>query len=389
VRRVPYALACFGTDEREAVLEVLDQEMLNPGARVKEFEQKIANIFGKTYGCMVNSGSSANLLALYSQHFPPHSEVITPVLTFATTVAPIVQLGLTPVFVDVSLIDYQIDLNQLTKAITRNTVALMIPNLLGNMTNLEELRSIADEHNLIYIQDSCDTIGAKFNGKPTGVYADFVTTSFYGSHVITCAGGGGMVMTDDEGVYRRLLMLRGWGRSSALNETEDISERFQAKLVGIPYDSKFLYEEIGFNFQPIEIQAAFGLAQLTKLDMFMQRRKYIYDELYGRLRENGSILLPHRSISVDTNWIAFPMILLDGNKKALVTHLEENGIQTRPIFSGTITRQPAYESFKWLRYYPVSDMITERGFLVGAHQSMCIADVEYIVDQINGWTSHL
>ena len=186
--RVPYALAVHGKEEEATVLSLLRNRKTIMGEKTKEFEDKVAAIFGKKYGIMVNSGSSANLLAFELLHLPKGSEVITPVLTFSTTVAPIVHKGLMPVFVDVELGSFLIDLKQMKDAIKTKTKCLMIPSLLGNIPDLSFIRKVADENDLWYIEDSCDTIGAAFNREPTGKYSDISTTSFYGSHVITAAG---------------------------------------------------------------------------------------------------------------------------------------------------------------------------------------------------------
>ena len=193
VDRVPYGLAVHDKEEEEAVLEVIRNHQTIMGEKVKEFESKISTLFGKELGIMVNSGSSANLLTFEVLDFPKDSEIITPILTFATTLSPIIKKGLTPVFVDVEPGTYIADINQIERAVTSKTKALMIPSLLGNVPNMKKLREIADKNNLIFIEDSADTLGATFDGIPTGRFSDISTTSFYGSHIITAAGEGGMI----------------------------------------------------------------------------------------------------------------------------------------------------------------------------------------------------
>jgi CDP-6-deoxy-D-xylo-4-hexulose-3-dehydrase len=189
--RVPYAQSVHGQAEIDAVVTVLKGNTAL-GDKTKEFEKKVATLFGKKYGCMVNSGSSANLLAFELLDLPKGSEVITPLLTFSTVVAPIIQKGLVPVFIDVEPDTYLIDIEKIEKAISKKTKVLMIPSLLGNIPNLEKLQKIAKKHKLFLIEDSCDTLGGKFKNKPTGTYSDITTTSFYGSHIINGAGGGGV-----------------------------------------------------------------------------------------------------------------------------------------------------------------------------------------------------
>src|SRR3989338_7819810 len=266
---VPYAAAIYGPEEIEAVLNVLrNPKKIVAGPQVKEFEKKIAGIFGKEYGIMVNSGSSANLIAFDVLDLPVGSEVITPALTFGTTLAPILQKGLVPVFADIVVGDYTINIDQIEKLITKKTRALMIPSLIGNIPDFRRLRAIADKHKLWLVEDSCDTLGPKLYGKSTGAYTDISTTSFYASHIITAGGSGGMICLNNPEWFKRAKTLAGWGRASAINESEEPEYRFGVKLAGIPYDRKFLFTEIGYNFQSTDIAAAFGLAQLKKFSQF-------------------------------------------------------------------------------------------------------------------------
>jgi len=224
--RVSYAQATYGQEERNAVNDVLDHpEKLVGGEYTEEFQNRISSLFAKQHGIMVNSGSSANLLAVEMLDAPHGSEVITPLVTFSTTVAPIVQKGYVPTFVDVGVGDYLLDISQVRAAVNEKTEAIMVPSLLGNIPDYRELRRIADEHDLMLIEDSADTLGATIEGESTGTFTDVSTTSFYGSHVITSFGSGGMVSVNDDEWMRRLKKLRGWGRSSAADETDDIDER--------------------------------------------------------------------------------------------------------------------------------------------------------------------
>ena len=211
--RVPYGFSVHGQEEIDAVIEVLRGNTAI-GDKTSDFEAKVAKMFGKKHGVMVNSGSSANLLAFELLNLPKGSEVITPALTFATVVAPIVQKGLIPVFVDVDPTTYLVNLEQVKQAITKKTKALMIPSLMGNIPNMKALSQIAKKHKLYFIEDSCDTLGGRCEGKPTGIYSDISITSFYGSHIINGAGGGGMIMVNDPKWESRLKVLRGWGRQS-------------------------------------------------------------------------------------------------------------------------------------------------------------------------------
>lgn len=376
VDRVPYALATHDKEEEEAVLDVLRNHKTILGEKTKEFEKKVATLFGKKYGIMVNSGSSANLLAFELLSLPKRSEVITPVVTFSTTLSPIIQKQLIPVFVDIEPGSYLIDMDKMEDAIGENTKALMIPSLLGNVPDMKRIKKVADENSLIFIEDSCDTLGATFEGVPTGIYSDISTTSFYGSHVITAAGGGGMICVNDVERYRKCKMLRGWGRSSAVDESEDIKKRFGVKLEGLPYDSKFIFEEIGYNFLPLEISAAFGLAQLKKLGTFSDIRRDNFLRLTEFFSQYDYFILPKQLPSVKTPWLAFPLTIQSDapfSRLDIVTYLEENGIQTRPVFTGNVLRQPAFKNIDYKNHdkdYPVANNIMKNSFVIGCHQAI-------------------
>ena len=372
--RVTYAMAVHGKEEEEAVLSLLRDHKTILGSHTKEFESKIAFLFGKKYGIMVNSGSSANLLATELMNLQPGAEVITPSLTFATTVGPLLQKGLRPVFIDVEPGTYLINVNGIEEKIGKGTKALFIPNLLGNIPELEELRKLADEHSLLFVEDSCDTLGATFKGKPTGTYSDMSTTSFYGSHIITALGGGGMLCVNDKKTADRARVLRGWGRSSAIDESETPGLRFGVDVEGIQYDSKFIFSEIGYNMLPIEASSAFGLEQLKKLDMFAKIRKRNFALLYDFFdKYKDYFVLPVQSSAVTTSWLAFPLTIKEGapfTRHELVTYLEKNNIQTRPVFTGNILRQPAFRHIDSSKDFPVSDNIMKNGLLIGCHHGL-------------------
>ncbi len=376
--RITYGLSVYDNKEILRVTNVLKEHRSNMGIETKQFEKSVAKYFGKRYGIMVNSGSSANLLALELLNLPEGSEVITPLLTFSTTVAPIIQKKLTPVFIDVEEGKYIIDVNKIEKAITKKTKLLMIPNLFGNIPNLEKLEKIAKKHNLYYIEDSCDTLGARFNKKPSGSYSDISTTSFFGSHIITAGGNGGMIMVNKEEWRDKLKVLRGWGRSSSLfSESEDIKERFKKKIDGIPYDAKFIFEEIGYNFLPVEMCSAFGNEQIKKLPIFRKTREKNFKVLRKFFEKYEKyFILPIQEKNVQTQWLAFPLTI-KGNapftRLEITTFLEKNNVQTRPIFTGNILKQPGFKNInrKVLdKKYSVVDEIMERGFVVGCHHGL-------------------
>ncbi len=390
--RVPYGFSVHGKEEIDAVTEVLKGNTAL-GDRTKEFENKIAKMFGKKYGIMVNSGSSANLLAFELLNLPKGSEVITPLLTFATTVAPIVQKGLIPVFCDIDPQTYLINLDQLEKAITKKTRALMVPSLLGNIPDLERLQKIAKKHKLFLIEDSCDTLGGKFKNNPTGIYSHISVTSFYGSHIINGAGGGGMIMVNDSKWAERATVLRGWGRRSSLfgekANSEQLKNRFRSKLGGVPYDEKFIFSEIGYNFLPLEISAAFALAQLKKFPEFKKIRNNHFNTLYGFFSKlNKYFILPKQTENTETVWLAFPAIIKQGapfTRFDIIQHLEDYNIQTRPVFTGDITLQPAFTKIQKrmaVRAFPNTENVMKNAFVLGSHQGLTDAQIEYLMEVI-------
>jgi len=374
--RVPYGMAVHDSEEENAVLEVIRKHKTIMGERVKQFEKEIAMLFGKEQGIMVNSGSSANLLTFEVLDIPENSEVITPILTFATTLSPIIKKGLVPVFVDVEPETYIVNIDQIEQSITSKTKALMIPSLLGNVPDLKRLRKIADDNNLIFIEDSADTLGATFDGIPTGKFSDVSTTSFYGSHIITAAGEGGMLCCNDEKMDERCRILRGWGRSSAINESEKIEDRFSVKLDNIPYDSKFVFEEIGYNFLPTEISAAFGLVQLKKLNKFTQIRQKNFENLNSFFSNQRFFKLPKQLPQVKTSWLAFPLTINSDapfSRIEIVKYLESHGIQTRPVFTGNVLRQPAFEKINYKNIgndYDVANNIMKNSFIIGCNHGL-------------------
>ena len=387
--RVPYAQAVHGEEEERAVLEVLREHQTIMGPRIKRFEESIASIFGKKYSIMVNSGSSANLLALEILDLPEGSEIITPVLTFSTTLSPILQKRLKPVFIDVEPGTYLINLNQLKEKISKKTKALMIPSLIGNVPDLEEIRKIAKENNIFFIEDSCDTLGAQFAGLPSGVYSHISTTSFYGSHIITAAGGGGMISVNSEEFLDKCKILRGWGRSSSRDESEDLQKRFGVTLAGIPYDSKFIFENIGYNFLPMEISAAFGLEQVKKLKKFEEIRSRNFTQLYEFFSKyENYFLLPKQLPQVKTNWLAFPHTIKQKapfTRQLITSYLEKNNIQTRPVFTGNVLRQPAFKHLIKSTAqnpddYPAADEVMRSGFLIGCHHGLAQKQMDYMKD---------
>ncbi len=386
--RVYYGKAVYGKEEIAATIDVLKNKSISliDGPSVKELEKKISKVFGKKYGLMVNSGSSANLLGLASFNFKKGSEIITPTLTFSTTVSPIYQIGCVPHFIDVDKFSFLSNLNQIEKAINKKTVAIMLPNLLGNVLDWRKVYKIAKKHNLSIIEDSADTIGYTFNGKNFGKYSDISTNSLYASHVITGAGFGGVVCFNDKKKYERAKLLRGWGRSSAIfNESEGLKLRFNKKVDGIPYDGKYIFSELGYNFLPSEISAAFALEQLKKLKKNINTRIKNFEKLLNFFKNYPELFnLPTQVKGIKTGWLAYPIIIKNNSKikrQKMQIYLEKRGIQTRTIFTGNIIRQPIMKNKKYKKV-PLcainSDNIMKNGILIGCHQGLKKREINYV-----------
>lgn len=383
--RVNYGQSVHGAEEIEAVVEVL-RGSTQMGARVREMQEGVAALFGKRHGIMVNSGSSANFLAVRLLGLEPGAQVITPALTFATTVAPIVQHGLVPAFVDVEPGTYNIDVSRIEASISAETRAIMVPSLLGNLPDWRDIRAIADRHGLEVIEDSADTLGATIDGVSTGTFADISTTSFYGSHVITAGGNGGMLCLDDPDRARRALLLRSWGRTSSLFvESEAIENRFNTAVDGIPYDAKFMFEALGFNLEPSEMGAAFGVVQLRKLDRNIAAREANFARHLDFFSQwEDWFTLPRQLPGSRTGWLAFPLTLTDAapfTRRDLQVWMERRDIQTRPVFTGNILRQPAMRGVSAVvdpRGYPVADAVMRGGILLACHHGLDAAQIDHI-----------
>jgi len=376
--RVPYGQSIHGNDEIKAVVKVL-KSSTQMGKNVFEFERKIAKLFNKKYGLMVNSGSSAIMLAMEALNLPEGSEIITPALTFSTTVAYIVRNKLIPVFVDVEEGTYCIDENKIKNLITKKTKAIIAPHLIGNIVNWKKLSPFLKKNNITILEDSADTLGATYKGKSTGHYSDISITSFYGSHIINCAGNGGIVCFNDKKQYLKAKLLRSWGRSSSLYDenSEKIENRFNIKLDGIPYDKKFVFESIGHNLEPSEIGAAFGLVQLKKLNKNLNERQTNFNIHSKFLKKyTNYFILPKQLPGSKSGWLAYPITIKDEapfSRTDMQIFLEKRNIQTRVVFTGNILRQPGFKNIKMKKNkngYPEADKVMKSGMLIACHHGL-------------------
>jgi len=395
-RRIDYAGSVHGEEEIDAIVEILrgPATALRIGRNVRRFEEGVAELFGKRRGVMVNSGSSALYLAVELLGLAPGDEVLTSVVTFSTDVAPLVRAGLVPVFVDVEPDTYNVDVDAVERLIGPRTRAMLIPNLIGNAPDWDRLRAIADAHGLQVIEDSCDALGSRLRGTPTGTRSDISVTSFALSHIITGAGTGGMVVLDDEALVDRCLLLRRWGRRSEIQlfGSRRGDKRFFSDIDGMEYDNLFIFDEVGWNFEPSELSAAFGLVQLRRLPGFLERRKRNFTRLGEHAGRHPDVfVLPRTTPGLDTGWHMFPILIRpeSGVRRAeLQQHLEGHGIDTRMVWTGNALRQPAFRSITHRADpggYPNADRVMEQGLILPSHHAIDDGGIDYIGETIDGF----
>ena len=364
----PNKKEAYGEREIQAVVDCLNDGWLAGfGPRTIEFEKKVSELFAKKFGLFVNSGSSAILLGLNALNLAQGDEVITPACTFSTTLAPIIQCGLKPIFCDVEIGTYVPTAEQVCEKITDKTKVILIPNLIGSKPDWAKIREKAGQ-DIVLFEDSADTITFTPD-------TDIAITSFYSSHLITAAGSGGMVMFNEEKFLKRATMFRDWGRIG--DNSEDVKTRFEFSIDGIPYDYKFLYGAVGYNMKSSELNAAFGLVQIDRLEEIREKRQKVFNRYLENLQDlTDKLVLPINTYNSD--WLAIPF--MTPRRLELLTFLEENNIQTRVCFAGNVTRHPVYREY--LEVFPNSDRIMAEGFLLGAHHGMVVEDVDYVCAKI-------
>ena len=393
--KISYGKNVYDNKEINAVIKTL-KKTTQMGESVSAFEKKVSKIFSKKYGLMVNSGSSALILALKVMNFKKGSEIIAPSLNFGTAVSSIMLNNLNPILVDCKIDTLQIDPNKIEKKISKKTKAILVPNLIGNIPDWKKIRKIANKYKLMIIEDSADTLGGMVDGKSTGIYSDISITSFYGSHIISCAGNGGMFLTNNKDFFSRAKVLRSWGRmSTVINDSENINRRLNIKLKGFDYDKKFIFSEVGYNFEPSEIGASFGLVQLKKFKHFSNVRNRNFKLHYDFFKKlKNYFIVPKTEKNVKTNFLAYPIILKNNvnfSRKKFQIYLEKHNIQTRPIFSGNILRHPAFRNLisskNKLNSFKNSDYIMKNGLLIGCHQGLSMKNISYIHSIILNFTN--
>lgn len=414
-RRIEYAGSVHDDREIAAVVEVLrgGPTALRIGKNVRAMEQRVAALFGKRRGIMCNSGSSALYLAIDVLGLQPGDEIVTSAVTFSTDIAPMVRGGFVPAFVDVTPDTYQIDVDAIDEMIGPRTKAILVPNLIGNAPDWDRIRAIADAHGLLVVEDSCDALGLTLRGTPTGTRADISLTSFALSHIITAAGTGGMVCLDDEAMADRILLLRRWGRRSEIKlfgSQKAAGQRFFSTIEGesaddggggvggdggpLEYDDLFIFDELGWNFEPSELSAAFGLVQLDKLGENLARRQRNFELTSAQVaRWPQYFTLPRLTDGVETGWHMFPMLLNTeaGIRRAeFQAWMESHGVDTRMVWTGNATRQPAFRNATFRQPaggMPNADRVMRSGVILPNTHSLDDDDCAYIGECIEGFLS--
>ncbi|QPH88218.1 lipopolysaccharide biosynthesis protein RfbH [Campylobacter concisus] len=400
--RVNYAGRVF--DEHEMV-NLVDSSLdfwLTYGAYSKKFEKEFAKMLGVKWAFLVNSGSSANLLAFFALTSPllkerrikRGDEVITVAAGFPTTVAPIVQYGAVPVFVDMELEYFNIDHTKLELALSPKTKAVMVAHTLGNPFNIKAVKEFCDKHDLWLIEDNCDALGSLYDGKPTGTWGDIGTSSFYPPHHMTM-GEGGATYTNNPLLKKIMLSMRDWGRDCWCESGVDntCKKRFSQKFGELPigYDHKYVYSHFGFNLKVSDMQAAVGCAQIEKFPTFIARRKENFKRLYDGLKDIKELILVTLQPNSDPSWFGFMMTVADGAKFSrndLSEYLEKAGIQTRNLFAGNMTRHPLFADLQVGKDYRVvgelknTDKIMNDSFWIGVYPGMSAEKIKYIIDVI-------
>jgi len=400
--RVNYSGRVFDEKEIQALINSSLDFWLTLGPECREFEKKFAEYLGMKNFIVCNSGSSANLLAISAlcsnmidNPLKPGDEIITTAATFPTTLAPIIQNNLTPVFVDIRLGDYNIDVSKIEQAISYKTRAIIFAHNLGNPADMDSIMEIAKKYNLYVIEDNCDALDSRYNRQLTGSFGDISTYSFYAAHHLTMGEGGG-IATNNSKIARAVLSLRDWGRdcfcqTGERNPNGACNNRFNHKFPLLPdsYDHKYVYSNIGYNLKPLDLQCAIGLEQLKKLPEFSRKRKENFKRLYETfLQYQDKIILPSWSEKADVSWFAFPITIKENSgfkREDIVRFLENKNIETRMLFGGNILRQPGFSNIQKRISGELTntDIVLNNTFFLGVFPGITEEKMKYMIDCIN------
>ena len=394
---VPVSGKVFDATEVQHAVDAALDFWLTTGRFAEQFEREFAKVFGTRFALLVNSGSSANLVAfscltspmLGKRQLKAGDEVITVAAGFPTTVNPILQNGMIPVFVDVQLPTYDIDISQLEAALSNKTRAIMLAHTIGNPFDARAVAEFAKKHNLWFIEDCCDALGATLHGQPVGTFGDIATMSFYPAHHITM-GEGGCVMTNRPNLKKLAESFRDWGRDCwcAPGQDNTCGKRFDYQLGDLPhgYDHKYTYSHIGYNLKLSDMQAAVGVAQLEKLPAFIQARKDNFKKLHAGLRDMEDVfMLPEATPGSDPSWFGFLMAVRPDapyTRDQVVQHLEAHRIGTRLLFAGNLVRQPAYKNapHRVVGDLKNSDFVMNQAFWIGVYPGLTGEMIDYILE---------
>jgi CDP-4-dehydro-6-deoxyglucose reductase, E1 len=404
VTPVPVSGKVIDAADIGAVVESALDGWFTTGRFAKDFERKLARFVGVRSASLVNSGSSANLLALTALTSPklgerrlkPGDEIITVAAGFPTTVNPIIQNRLVPVFVDVTLPNYEIDVTQLEAARSEKTRAIMVAHTLGNVFDLDAVTAFAKKHDLWLIEDCCDALGSTWKGQHVGTFGDIATVSFYPAHHITL-GEGGAVLTDKPNLQLLIESFRDWGRDCWCEPGKDntCGKRFEWQLGSLPcgYDHKYIYSHIGYNLKATDMQAALGTSQIAKLPRFIENRKANFRHLFSALKPLENVLmLPEATRGADPSWFGFPIGVRESapfKRQELVRTLEAKKIGTRLLFAGNLLRQPAYEGceYRVVGELKNTDFVMNNVFWIGVYPGLTTEMLDYAAEVIHGFVT--
>ena len=403
ISQVPVSGKVLDSDDYVALVESSLDGWLTAGSFTEEFERQLAKFVGARSSLFVNSGSSANLLALSGLTSPklgdralkPGDEVLTVAMGFPTTVNPIIQNGLKPVVVDIELGTYDAIPEMLAEAVSSKTKAIMLAHTLGNPFDLDTVQKLCKDHDLWLVEDSCDALGSTYRGQRTGSFGDTSTVSFYPAHHIT-TGEGGAVFVKSPLVRKQVESFRDWGRDCycASGHDDTCQKRFGWKLGDLPegYDHKYTYSHIGYNLKATDMQAALGLSQIKKLDKFIEARKKNFSYIYDRLKDISGLILPVATEHSDPSWFGFPITLKDDlniDREDLLRFLDSRQIKTRLMFGGNLLKQPAYKDveFRVVGDLTNTDIVMKRTFWLGVFPGLTEQMLDFAIDSLNDFLS--